>query len=301
LVYLGRKDAAVDHITSSTILNLLPYAEGASWHTENLQCLPGTRTVLLANIWAWITSINAKQPAKIFWLTSVAGAGKSVIANTIVRCCEEEGLLASSFFFDQDFPERKPKMLFPMITRNIADLHGDFHKQITLTPDSKRALVGAPMLIHFEELVLKPSWKLPVDQPVIIIIDALDESYDKQVLKILCDEVPKLPSTFRVLVTSRMMEAFIGFLSQKAHIHLWSIDIHDQTNLDNFCIFVQHALKEVAQQRKLGENWPDRPLLDEFTRKAEGLFLWVATMANIYAMPSIRIRCSETSFLNTVR
>lgn len=145
--------------------------------------------------------------------------------------------------------------------------------------DSKRALVGAPMRIHFEELVLKPSRKLLVDKPVVIIIDALDESYDEEVLKILRDEVPKLPGTFRVLVTSWMTEAFMVFLSQRAHVHSRSIEIHDQTNLDDICIFVQHSLKEVAQQRKLGENWPDQPLLDEFTRKAEGLFLWVATIA----------------------
>jgi hypothetical protein len=132
------------------------------------------------------------------------------------------------------------------------------------------------MRIHFEELVLKPSRKLPVDKPVIIIIDTLDESYNEEVLKILCNEVPKLPGTFRVLVTSRMTEAFMVFLSQRAHVHSRSIEIHDQTNLDDVCIFVQHSLKEVAQQRKLGENWP---LLDEFTRKAEGLFLWVATIA----------------------
>lgn len=167
----------MDHITSSTTLNLLPYAEGASWHTENLQCLPGTRTVLLANIWTWITSIDAEQPAEIFWLTSAGGAGKSVIANTIVRRCEEEGLLASSFLFDRDFPERKSKMLFPTIARNIADLHGDFRKRITLALDRKRALVGAPIRIQFEELVLKPSPKFPVDKPVVIIRDALDEGY----------------------------------------------------------------------------------------------------------------------------
>jgi hypothetical protein len=42
---------------------------------------------------------------------------------------------------------------------------------------------------------------------------------------------------------------------------------------------VEHRAKLLAEQRKqLGEGWPGNELLDKFAEKAEGLFLWVATI-----------------------
>lgn len=274
----NHNSVSVNLIPPNTTLNLLPYADGASWNSENVQCLNGTRTVLLENIWSWIKSINAKQSAEVYCLTGVAGAGKSIIVNTIARRCEREGLLVSPFFFDRDFPERKPEIVFSTIARNIADLHVDFRKQLISALESKRALVGAPISLHFEELILKPSRRLPIDMPVVIIIDGLDEGNTAEILKVLRDGISKLPGTFRILLTSRMMKEFLSFLTKKTHVQFRSIDICDQTNLHDIAIFTQHMLKTVAVQQNLEINWPDQQLLDELTRKAEGLFLWVATI-----------------------
>jgi hypothetical protein len=62
--------------------------------------------------------------------------------------------------------------------------------------------VGASTSPHFAELILGPSLRLPVDRSVVIIIDALDEGCDFEVLKILRDESPKLSGTFRILLIS---------------------------------------------------------------------------------------------------
>ncbi|TEB30689.1 hypothetical protein FA13DRAFT_1733552 [Coprinellus micaceus] len=39
------------------------------------------------------------EPKKILWLTGPAGTGKTAIAGSIADTCDEEGLLAGSFFF----------------------------------------------------------------------------------------------------------------------------------------------------------------------------------------------------------
>jgi hypothetical protein len=39
-------------------------------------------------------------------------------------------------------------------------------------------------------------------------------------------------------------------------------------------------LKEIRRWENLGENWPDWSLAKEFTRMAEGLFIWVSTICN---------------------
>jgi len=81
---------------------------------------------LIDEIWQWIKSTDAKDKdnipnytdvndtARIFFLTSVAGAGKSTIAHTVAQRCHEERLLVSSFFFDRNFTDR-PKRLFSTV------------------------------------------------------------------------------------------------------------------------------------------------------------------------------------------
>jgi adenylylsulfate kinase-like enzyme len=59
----------------------LPVATGASFNSHNeehnARCLPNTRTELLENITKWAND-NGGKP--IFWLSGMAGTGKSTIA-----------------------------------------------------------------------------------------------------------------------------------------------------------------------------------------------------------------------------
>ncbi|KAL0065423.1 hypothetical protein AAF712_007632 [Marasmius tenuissimus] len=72
---------------------------GAS-HTAEQQydrgsCLEGTRIELLGRIHRW----RQAEGEPLCWLTGTAGVGKTAIAMTVAKACEEEGALVSSFFF----------------------------------------------------------------------------------------------------------------------------------------------------------------------------------------------------------
>jgi NACHT domain len=259
-------------------LDRLPYAEGASFD-QNKVCLPNTRTALLDNLWSWINSIDVKTTAEIFLLTSVAGAGKTAIAHTIALCCNKENLLSSSFFFDRKVSGRNdPRMLFSTIARDLADQNNDFAQQVADALDKKKSLVGGSKSLHFAELILEPSRCLPIDRPVVVIIDALDEGYDSsdlEVLQILRDEVSKLPRTFRILLTSRMMRGLEFYLLKEPHVFPFSIDIEEYNNLQDTALYAHHRLREVAKWRYLADDWPGSVLLNDFISKAGGLFIWV--------------------------
>src|ERR1700722_9097670 len=108
------------HCRLASTLNNLPYANGASWNLS-LVCLPGTRVTLLEDIWTWIQTANHTKSAEIFLLSDLAGTGKSAIAHSVAKRCYDAGILASSFFFDRDVPERKgPQRLFSTIAYDIA-------------------------------------------------------------------------------------------------------------------------------------------------------------------------------------
>ena len=269
----------MDLIAQTATLDKLPYATGASWSSKEA-CLPNTREALLEDIWMWINTANVKGTASIFCLTSVAGAGKSAIAHTVAQRCHDKGVLASSFFFNREVTGRNdPKMLFSTIARDLAGRSKGLCEQISLAIESDRSLTTASISRQFRPLILAPYLRYLTGRPVVIIIDALDEGYNNKLLEILRDEISKLPGTFRIFLTFRVIRDINKFMLQVNHICLQSIDIHEWTNLADIAIYVKHELKNVAELQELGDDWPDQHLADEFTRKAEGLFLWVAMVS----------------------
>jgi hypothetical protein len=85
----------------------LPIAIGASFDSHNKEhnarCLPNTRTELLDEITTWA---NNKDGKSIFWLSGMAGTGKSTIARTVAQLFTSRGRLGASFFFKKGEGER---------------------------------------------------------------------------------------------------------------------------------------------------------------------------------------------------
>src|SRR5580658_4162130 len=91
---------------------------------------------------------------------------------------------------------------------------------------------------------------------VVIVIDALDEGYNTDLLTILRDQVPKLPITFRIFLTSRATEEIVSFLSRDKHIRMVNIDIHAKANLMDIALYAKNRLKYVAHLKGLDPSWP---------------------------------------------
>lgn len=220
--------------------------------------------------------------AQVVLLVDVAGSGKTAVANTIAQLCHEQGILGSSFFFDREVSGRNgPERLFSTIALDLAGSNKNFAEAIDLALEQQRSLASAPLCRQFDELILKPLQQYPIDKPVVVVIDALDESYSanhdiNELLTILRDDVPKLPGGFSILLTSRPLEAVDAFLAEENHVSRLTIDIHASANREDIAVYAQAQLKEVARFKKLGNTWPDEQLLKDFIRTAEGLFLWVS-------------------------
>jgi pantothenate kinase-related protein Tda10 len=84
------------------VLNTLPIAADAPFNAYQRQhdptCLPNTRVDLLREIHSWADGENSPG---IFWLSGLAGTGKSTIAQTVAADYHAEGRLAASFFFSR--------------------------------------------------------------------------------------------------------------------------------------------------------------------------------------------------------
>ena len=266
-------------------LNMLPYANGASWDSS-LACFPGTRVALIKDIWTWIQTANHTKSAEIFLLSDLAGTGKTAIAHTVARSCDEAGLLASSFFFDRNVPERSgPQRLFSTIAYDIAVLSHDISEYVSGILKRHRNVTTASPSRQFDQLILNPSHLHRFDKPMVIVMDALDEGYTPELLKILREEIPKLPGSFRIFLTSRPEDHIVKDLSDAAHVVRRSIDIHGDANQSDIGLYCRNRLRHVASRKRLGADWPGPQLLGEFQKKAEGLFIWVSAVSEYLSSP----------------
>jgi hypothetical protein len=270
----------VSHIALNATLDKLPYAKGASWDPGHI-CLPHTRDRLLEDIWTWITATPTTGTAEIYWLTGVAGSGKTAISHSVAQHCSERKQLVSCFFFDRKTSGlNDPQALFSTIAYDLCKASSEFAEWVALAIEQDRSLASCAISRQFKELILRPSHSNLVGRPFVIVIDALDEGCTSDLLDILSDGIPQLPPTIRIFLTSRMEKSIVLALSQKAHVHSMVLHTDEQTNQDDVALYIQHRFKLIAAQEQLDEDWPGPQLLENFTRKAEGLFLWVATFCD---------------------
>lgn len=137
-----------------------------------------------------------------------------------------------------------------------------------------------PISNQFVELVLGPAISCTRDLPkhLVIIIDAVDEGFSNDLLRILEEEIPKLPSNFRILITSRDHQ-FITPLRKCSHVTWRSIDIRQRSTRDDVAAFVRHRFEQIARRNEL-EDWPQEGAIDKFLKRAAGLFIWASVACN---------------------
>ena len=120
----------------------LPVARGASFdsHIEehNRTCLEKTRVELQHQVLEWAKNRDGKQ---IFWLSGMAGTGKSTITRTVAQLFADKGQLRASFFFKKAEGDRgNASKLFTTLAMDLmAHIPG-------LKPEIRKAIDAKPAI-----------------------------------------------------------------------------------------------------------------------------------------------------------
>ncbi|KZT31028.1 hypothetical protein SISSUDRAFT_964957, partial [Sistotremastrum suecicum HHB10207 ss-3] len=140
------------------------------------KCLLGTRKTIIKEIMEWAVHVERDNASSsnVFWLSGVAGSGKTSIAHTISELCASMGLLGSSFFFKHDEAGRNELMM--MLSTMIVDLAAFnpkiaevIHKVITLNPSMTE------VQRYFCDLILKSIRDSGYSNPILLVLDAFDD------------------------------------------------------------------------------------------------------------------------------
>ncbi|KAJ3497469.1 hypothetical protein NLG97_g1868 [Lecanicillium saksenae] len=279
----------------SMVLDRLHIAEGASFDSyaqeHNRYCLPNTRVELFKLVEEWAKDVNAESG---FWLNGMAGTGKSTIARTVAKLFADTGQLGASFFFKKGEIDRGSLSKFFMtIAADLAVKRPSTAPFIEAALNADRLITAKNATEQFQKLLLEPLSKSDIgSEPVVIIVDALDECVkedDIQLLLHLVSQIEsKLPDRARIFLTSRPEEPFRSHFEKikqtKSRVILHEIS---QTVIEHdIHLFLKHELSgiraefnnRVSIERHLGPSWPSKPSVDGLVKLAVPLFIVAATI-----------------------
>ena len=259
----------------------MPYAGGASLDKGKL-CLEGTREELLKEISDWVNHIEKDTP-RIFWLHGPAGMGKSSIAHTIAHQFQRLERLGSCFCFDRSrMGERRHEKVFSTIAQDLANRDMSLRRQLTTVIHGNAALKNTTdILQQWEELVMKPAMALSeaIMGPIVIVVDALDESGDVDSRRVLFrilgnlteSRITDLPPNLRILLTSRPLRDIHAALNNRTHVRQKSMDSlpPDSTKCD-----ILRYVTDQLESKVDDFGVPGREVFTSLAESSGQIFLW---------------------------
>jgi hypothetical protein len=269
----------------------LPVAMSASFNSHheehNARCLPNTRTKLLDGITTWA---NDKEGKSIFWLSGMAGTGKSTIARTIAQWFADRRQLGASFFFKKGEGERgNASRFFTTMASDLVKHEPGMLAGIRKALNEDSAISQRALKDQFEKLILQPLLEIKEARSQalgrIVVIDALDECEREEdiraILQLLARTKDIQPVSLRIVVTSRPeLHIRLGFkeMPNGTYQDLVLHEVPKSTIEHDIRLFLEHELGAIRQERMLALDWPSSHQIMALVELAVPLFIYAATV-----------------------
>jgi hypothetical protein len=252
-------------------------------------CLEGTREQLISDIFDWFN--NADPSCEhVFWLSGLAGTGKSSVARTIADRAQDQGRLAATYFFSRNTAAtRAPSAIIPTIVYQLALSLLSFRPIICADIASDRDVRGREVAVQAKKLLDNVSREAVSDGPFLVVLDALDECYFENGRQ-GGNAIPMLLEKFRplghikFLITSRV-EAPIQRMFDNIRSQVALHDIEKDIVQRDIHHYLDHSFTELARDWKIAPPFPPASELNELVRRAGSLFVYAATVTKWISQP----------------
>ncbi|QRW22462.1 Vegetative incompatibility protein HET-E-1 [Rhizoctonia solani] len=263
--------------------------------TSRRTCTEGTRVKVLSELKDWVFAPDRQS---VYWMSGMAGTGKTTIAYTFAEWLETEKLLAASFFCTRtDVDCQDVARIVPTVAYQLARYCIPFQSALCDVLGNDPDIGSKDITRQFERLIVDPLNKMKnaIPSNLVVVIDALDECNDQrgveQVLDMLFKHASQLPIKF--FVTSRPEAEIYTTMTTHAPLRA-AIYLHDiEKSLVSADI-------ELYLKQELSSTIPGLPdeVLKQLVDRSGVLFIYAATLVR-YIRPGTG-RADPRERLNTV-
>jgi hypothetical protein len=258
-------------------------------------CLEGTRVQLLDDIAKWMADTNGKT---VYWLTGVAGTGKSTVAKSVVDMASKEKYLVVTFFFSHTSADRRDyRKVIPSLAYQLArDARLRSHIVAAIDSDNDIAISGTA--IQTKKLLLD-GLRAPSslsDGRVIIVLDALDECQKDSnqinggdLIPILLAVLKDIPFV-KVFLTSRP-EPSIERMFQRKDLHGVTSTLALHRDIEKGMVradiarYFHHELSKLRDAIPHSPVFPTETDMQLLAERADTLFIYARTVVEYVSDP----------------
>jgi hypothetical protein len=264
-------------------------------HTETPACLEGTRVELLNSIRQWMTDHTGKQ---VYWLTGVAGTGKTTVAQSVADMAEKLGILGATFLFSHLSEDRRDyRRVIPTLAYQLAR-DARLRPGVVAAVNADKAIAMTSTSIQARHLLFDVLQRLSSSPPscVLIVLDALDEcNKDAQkmhggdLIPILIAGLKNVPFV-KVFLTSRpepSIEAM--FIDKNLHSQSRTLALHRdieekivQIDIDRY---LHSELTKLRGRIPNNPNFPPEADVRTLVKRANNLFIYARTTIEYISDP----------------
>ncbi len=224
----------------------------------------GTRQWFLDKVSKWFDN----EESKVMILTAGPGVGKSVLSAKVCQQYQQRGQLAACHFCDfrnSDYsnPKRILQSLASQMCNNVEGFRDELTKALR-RKHSQDSLYDA-----FRVLLKDPLRALNRHEPMLIVVDALDESKtdDKSdFLDLISDSFFELPKLIKIFISSRPEQQVRKKLK---HLHPFEVLPDDDEHQSDLLHFIRYFFPSLSVSA-----------VNQLISKCEGSFLYAYYLVN---------------------
>ncbi|KAJ2933760.1 hypothetical protein H1R20_g3334, partial [Candolleomyces eurysporus] len=248
------------------------------------ECIPGSRVSLLAMLLVWATDPSSPH---LFWLSGLAGTGKTTVSKSFCSQLNDRGLLGATFFCTlKEADKRDVYLIIPTLARILAEerpAFGNVLEEILESDRSCRNPTEMKLKDQYLKLILLPAEKtFAADELLVLGVDALDECDDQDAVRLfiaaIMSQKPRIPLKF--FLTSRPETSLReSFESSTHHGWLRLHDIEADIVRADILLYLNDQFKCISEvYDHYQANWPPTEI-QTFVNVSGTLFIVAATMA----------------------
>ncbi|KAB5590061.1 Vegetative incompatibility protein HET-E-1 [Ceratobasidium theobromae] len=282
---------ANEHLANTRLEALSP-AKSASFNSalseeiNRRSCTENTRLDVLAGLKRWSGNPGS---AKFYWMSGMAGTGKTTIACTKCESLEKDHQLGASFFCTRTSPEcRSVKRIVPTIAYQLARYSRPFQAELCRVLEKDPDVGTRKIALQLERLLKEPLAEVKGAMPnnVIVVIDALDECDNSKEVRTFLTELFRAAKDLQLkfFVTSRPEPEIRDQMLSHVEGARSIIHLHE----------IERSLVQADIELYLKEELASVSASDEQIKRLAEL----SGKLFIYAATAVRYICSERRLTN---